>query len=91
MDFKVKVSCEKCECSFELRPDSFKSRPSMECPNCGQAFPADVYEDLKAGVTALGNVPEFIGDGENSLDQGRFSVCIKSYGVMNNLFGDAND
>lgn len=92
MDFKVKVLCEKCECSFELRPDYFKNRPSMECPNCGQAFPADIYEYLKTGVTALRNVPEFIGDGENSLDQSnRFSVCIKNHGIMHNLLGGEKD
>ena len=88
MDFKVLISCEKCKCSFELRPEAFKNRTSMECPNCGQAFPVDVYEQLKAGVIALGNVPECIETDTGTAPNGSlFTVRVKSYGMMHDLFG----
>lgn len=86
MDFKILVSCEKCRCSFELRPEFFRDRPSAECPNCGLAFPADVYEQLKAGVVALGNVPEFVKKDNGTEDkEPLFTVRVKSYGVMHDL------
>lgn len=91
MDFKVEISCEKCECSFELRPVDFKQRCSMECPNCGQAFPADIYEELKTGVIALGNVPEYIGEDSDFNSANLFKVRVKSFGILHKLFGQPND
>ena len=86
MDFKILVSCEKCNCSFELRPEFLKDRPSAECPNCGLAFPDDVYEQLKVGVAALGSVPECVQKDAGAADKERlFTVRVKSYGVMHDL------
>ena len=71
MDFKVLISCEKCKCSFELRPEAFKN-----------------YEQLKAGVIALGNVPECIETDTGTAPNGSlFTVRVKSYGMMHDLFG----
>ena len=81
MDFKVGIKCMKCRCSFELRPESFKIRDSLECPNCGQMFPKDVYEKLKAGVTALGEVPEQLPEDSDclSLPAEGFSLQVSEY------------
>lgn len=87
MDFKICLNCARCECSFELRPQDFKARSSMECPNCGQAFPPDVYKDLKSGVAALGKVPEYVNENsENPFSENLFTVQVKSYGALHNLF-----
>lgn len=92
MDFKVVISCEKCQCSFELRPEDFKDRLSMECPNCCQAFPVEIYKQLRTGIVALGNVPEYISDDGNDLGEEQlFTVRVKSFGIMNNMFGKTDD
>ncbi len=90
MDFKIEISCKKCDCSCELRPTDFKERVSMECPNCGQAFPAEVYKHLKTGVIELGQVSEHIcTNPEDTLHiTDIFTVRIKSYNALSNLFGN---
>ena len=86
MDFKIELLGSKCKCSCELRPEEFKARTSMECPNCGQALPADVYNDLKAGVEALGRVPERISENAtNPFSEDLFTVRVKSFGTLHNL------
>ena len=86
MDFKIELLCSKCKCFCELRPEEFKARASMECPNCGQALPADVYNDLKAGVEALGRVPERISENAtNPFSEDLFTVRVKSFGTLHNL------
>lgn len=84
MDFKIDIWCNKCKCHFEFRPDNFKSRTTVECPNCGQLFPEDVYANLKTGIIALGSVPEATYD-ENpfasSKDEG-FKLKVKSYDLL---------
>lgn len=87
MDFKIEIQCAVCKCSFELRPQDFKDRASMECPNCGQAFPADAFDDLKTGMSALGRVQEFVGENENPFsDPSGFTVRIKSFGNLHDIF-----
>ena len=86
MDFKIEIMCEKCKCSCELRPEEFKERESMECPNCGRALPADVYSNLKTGVMALGKVPEYISeDAENPFSESLFMLHIKSFGTLHDF------
>lgn len=67
----------------------------MECPNCGQAFPADEYQDLKSGVTSLGRVPESVRDDdpetEDTVDllfsrRRGFSMRVKSFGALHDLY-----
>lgn len=53
MDFKIAITCNVCKCGFELRPEHFKLRDRLECPNCGQELPAEFYSNLKTGVVAL--------------------------------------
>lgn len=66
MTFKVKIDCRKCGCSFELTPKFFLLREFAECPNCGQVFPQNDYDNLKAGIQRLGSVPGLVGaDKEN--------------------------
>lgn len=92
MDFKIEILCQKCKCSCELRPVDFKDRVAMECPNCGQAFPADAYNHLKAGVIELGKVREYIyEDEENPYFENLFMVRVKSYGNLHNLFDQAEN
>lgn len=58
MDFKLKIKCEDCGCTFELRSTQFKLRDTLECPNCGNMLPDDVFQNLKTGIIALNNVPD---------------------------------
>ena len=86
MDFKVVIECAKCECSLELRPKEFKNRDSLECPNCGQAIPDAVYEDLKSGILTLGKVPEWVEEDSESLSPQRmFTIRIKGFGTLHNI------
>ena len=57
MYLKVAIECQKCGCSFELRPKLFKNPDSFECPNCGQQIPEEIAHNLKTGLIALGKVP----------------------------------
>lgn len=74
MDFKIELLCEKCSCATELRPKHFKPRSSMECPNCGQAFPDDVYESLKNAVHALGCISDSV---RNQYGKITFSLKVR--------------
>ena len=86
MDFKIELLCSKCKCSCELRPEELKARTSMECPNCGQALPADVYNDLKAGVEALAGRPgTHQRECHKSIFRDLFTVRVKSFGTLHNL------
>lgn len=92
MDFKIVIMCEKCKCSFELRPEEFKARSSMECPNCGQAFPANAYNHLKAGVIELGKVQESVRENEDDpYSEDLFMVRVKSYGTLHNFFDQSEN
>ena len=64
MNFFISILCKKCLCQFQLCPDNFKERDSMECPNCGQPFPDDAFKKLKTGITMLGEIPESLPDSE---------------------------
>lgn len=87
MDFKIELLCSKCKCSCELRPEEFKARTSMECPNCGSgAFRRMFTTNLKAGVEALGRVPERISENAtNPFSEDLFTVRVKSFGTLHNL------
>lgn len=86
MDFKVKILCDDCKCSFELRPHDFKQRENIECPNCGNKLPDDVFSNLKIGITALGAVPEKtpLLDGMFRLgeDTHQFCLSVESYSFI---------
>lgn len=80
MDFKIKIKCKKCLCSFELRPVDFKQREFEECPNCGQRLPDDVYQNLKTGVITLGSVPETIPEDSDFFSTNKqFELTVQSY------------
>lgn len=81
MDFKIELACHKCKCSCELRPTDFSERESMECPNCGQVLPADIYAKLKSGIVLLGEVPKTITENDaNPFAETLFTAQVKSYG-----------
>lgn len=87
MDFKIEIMCHRCSCTFELRPVEFKDRASAECPNCGQEFPQSIYAALKAGVTALGDIPENVDEtAGNPLSETLFTARVKSFGTLHNLY-----
>lgn len=86
MDFKIELLCSNCRCKHELRPEKFKSRNSLECPNCGQVLPNEIYEDLKIGVTALGRVPSGVWDSD-----ALFQLSVKSYSPACEVFGISQD
>lgn len=91
MDFKIAITCNVCKCGFELRPEHFKLRDSLECPNCGQVFPAEFYENLKTGVVALGEIPESTGTDSEILHNTGFSIRVKSYNELLSMMGKSED
>lgn len=60
MDFIVKVSCCACDCDFELRGKSIENSEQLLCPNCHQAVPKSIFDNLKVGMIALSGVPSSI-------------------------------
>jgi hypothetical protein len=53
----------------------------MECPNCGQVLPADIYAKLKSGIVLLGEVPKTITENDaNPFAETLFTAQVKSYG-----------
>lgn len=83
MDFFVSIKCKKCLCAFELRPENFKQRDSMECPNCGQPFPADAYEKLKIGITTLGEIPWSLPESSDFLNgDAQFTIKMREYNLV---------
>ncbi len=70
MDFKIKITCHKCHCCFELRSCFFKET-KISCPCCSSEVPEDINTNIMTGMKALCNVPEdystedgcFISDG----------------------------
>ena len=92
MDFKIVVSCRKCYCSFELRPEFFNARKSMECPNCGNKFPDKTFSELKSGILSLGRVPERIDCSWESVEENEaFKIRVKEYSLCNELLGKNNN
>lgn len=66
MDFKIKITCKKCDCHFQLRPIDFKEPRELRCPNCGQQVPTEIVEKLTVGVKALGEIPEVYPEGASA-------------------------
>lgn len=64
MDFKIRIECCVCHCSFDLRPGSYQTRDKIACPNCGNQLPAEVVRQLNIGIEALANVPAAITDND---------------------------
>lgn len=92
MDFKIEIMCQRCCCSFELRPVEFKQRTSAECPNCGQAFPEEVYTKLRTGVTTLGDIEEHVSaSSDNPFSEGLFSMRVKSFGTLHDLYDNSGN
>lgn len=56
MVFQVKITCNRCKCSFELS-QKFTGGENLECPNCGQAYPNEYFRSLKEGIKLLASVP----------------------------------
>lgn len=66
MDFKIRIECCVCHCSFDLRPGSYQTRNEIACPNCGNQLPADVVKQINIGIEALAKVPEAITENEKT-------------------------
>ena len=93
MDFKIQIKCMKCRCSHELRPGDFKIRDYFECPNCGQVFPSDVYDKLKTGVVALGEVPAWIPEKDDTsfqIEPKEFSLKVIEYDEISDVMHKGN-
>lgn len=84
MDFKIEISCGKCSCTFELRPQE-NSCKSISCPNCNAKVPEEIASHILNGLHELHSVPDtypedsFIGD-----TQFRFEV--KPYSIYHSLY-----
>ncbi len=96
MDFKIKIKCEKCKCSFELRPSEFVDRDDLSCPNCFQKLDQEVFSHLKAGLIELSQVPDIIPEDYSmfSVDteqSPKFQLKVKEYDWLSDRFGRSKD
>lgn len=84
MDFKILIKCERCKCSFELRPVEFAARDRLQCVNCGQELDQEVFSHLKSGLIELEKVPDIVPFGAarlslNGEEKPEFSLQVKEY------------
>lgn len=68
MDFKIKITCHKCKCSFEIRSATFAVRDVISCPNCRKPLPAQISERLITAISALSEIPETYPENSNIFD-----------------------
>ncbi len=92
MDFKIVIKCEKCRCSFELRPSGFSDRESLRCVNCGQELEQEAFSHLKAGLIELSKVPDVIPEKSKQIssafqETSNFSIHVKEYSELIDLLG----
>lgn len=92
MDFKILIKCEKCKCSFELRPVDFSDRENLSCPNCGQELEQSAFVHLKTGLVELSKVPDVIPEEANAFslapeEKPQFSLSVKEYNIYIEHFG----
>lgn len=83
MDFKVTIKCNRCSCSFELQGSHIKECQKLECPNCRQQVPKEIFEKLKAGIVNLEEVPDSISKDGWGLDDG-FEFAVKECPTFHN-------
>lgn len=57
MTHRVKVTCQKCFCSFELCSDTIVKQARILCPNCTNKFPDEYYEKLWLFLTSAAQIP----------------------------------
>ncbi len=91
MDFKVLIKCEVCKCRFEFRPEHFKDRENLQCPNCNQEFPKGIFQKLRFGMLSLGEVPDKIAglnasEGDIFQSDG-FSMEVTGFSELDFLMG----
>ena len=83
MDFKIKITCHKCNCDFELRPVE-SSCNEVICPNCSTKVPKEIASHLLNGLRELGSVPETYPENEGLLSpNAMFTFQVKSYSLFN--------
>lgn len=85
MDFKIKISCHKCKCNFELRPIE-SSSTEIVCPNCSTKVSEEIASHILAGIQELGAVPESYSEEENPfLPKTGFSFKVKGYSLFDEV------
>lgn len=82
MDFKIKISCHKCKCNFELRPET-SIRSEITCPNCFSKVSDEIASHILNGLRELNAVPEYYSENENDIFPNTgFSFKVKSYSLL---------
>jgi hypothetical protein len=84
MDFKLKISCNKCHCSFELRPDYFE-RSEISCPNCSSKVSDEYATHIINGIREFSIVPSSYSDDESAnslISNSGFSFEIQNYSLF---------
>lgn len=85
MDFKIKISCHKCKCNFELRSEE-SSCTEIICPNCSSKVPDKIASHILNGLHELGSVPETYSEDENPfLPQTGFSFKVSAYSLIESI------
>lgn len=79
MDFKIKITCHKCRCVFELR-SNFLGITQVSCPCCSSKVLEDINANLLMGMKALHEVPNDYSekDGDYMPDGFSFEVIGRS-------------
>lgn len=82
MDFKIKISCHKCQCNFELRPETFSCKEII-CPNCSAKVADEYATHIINGIRELSAVPESYPNNDGSFfKETGFSFKVQDYSLF---------
>lgn len=75
MEVKLKITCHKCSCSFELNSNFIKTS-EISCPCCASKIPKDISAHILTGLKELNNVPtdNSVTDGDYNRDYFSFEI-----------------
>ena len=69
----------------------FKIAITCNVCKCGFELRPEFYSNLKAGVRALGEIPEFTGTDSEIFHNTGFSLQVKSYDELLSMIGRSTD
>lgn len=65
MKCKIRITCKKCGCSFEVEAKTFHGTGNLYCLNCGQEMLRRDWMTLANGLEAISDVPSETDLSEN--------------------------
>lgn len=76
MKIKIDITCQNCNCKFEIDSQNYVERETICCPNCGQQFPDEPFKHLQAGMKEFSLVPSCVDSPQGHLLRTGFIVSL---------------